>query len=108
MKPWEIWDWRSSAAGESPVVVLGTDERVDLKPIVNVLLCSAEAVKRKAEIYEVILDEADGLDRDTLCRCDLVYAVRKDELVKHRGIASVPRQREIAERLIRSLGLAGL
>src|SRR6185369_4736187 len=108
MKPWEIWTWKFPEAGEHPAVVLGTEERVKLKPRVNVILCSTQRATRKPELHEVILDQADGLNWETLCKCDLVYAARKEELVQRRGTISVERRRAIAERLIRSLGLAGL
>lgn len=35
---------------------------------------------RQAEPHEIILDEADGLDWPTLCKCDLVYAVPREDL----------------------------
>jgi hypothetical protein len=54
------------------------------------------------------LDEADGLDWETLCKCDLVYAAPKGQLTKRRGAVTQERRRAIAERLIRGLGLAGL
>ena len=108
MKPWEVWTWKFSDAGEHPAVVLGTDERVKLKPRVCVILCATERAARKPEVHEVILDEADGLDWETICKCDVVYAAPKTELVKRRGSVTTERRRAIAERVIRGLGLAGL
>jgi mRNA-degrading endonuclease toxin of MazEF toxin-antitoxin module len=108
MKPWEVWTWRFPDAGEHPAVVLGTHERVSLKPRVCVVLCSTQRATRKPELHEVILDEADGLDWETFCTCDVVYAARKTELVKRRGSVTTERRRAIAERAIRALGLAGL
>ena len=108
MKPWEVWTWKFPDAGEHPAVILGTDERVRLKPSVCVILCSTQRATRKPEVHEVILDEADGLDRETLCKCDVVYAATKTELIKRRGSVTLERRRGIAERVIRSLGLAGL
>ena len=108
MKPWEVWTWRFPDAGEHPAVILGTEERTRLRPRVSVLLCSTQRATRKPELHEVLLDEADGLDWDTLCKCDLVYAVAKNELVKRRGFVTAERRRAIAERVIRGLGLAGL
>jgi hypothetical protein len=55
-----------------------------------------------------MLNGAHGLDWETLCRCDLLYAVEKAQLTQRRGQVSVARRRAIAERVIRSLGLAGL
>ena len=56
----------------------------------------------------MILDQADGLDWETLCKCDLVYAVDKGDLIKRRGSVTPERRRAIAERVIRGLGLAGI
>jgi hypothetical protein len=87
---------------------LGTEERVRLKPRVCVILCSTQRATRKPDLHEVLLDTADGLDWETLCKCDVVYAASKTELVKRRGTVTSLRRRAIAERVIRSLGLAGL
>src|SRR5262249_31493629 len=108
MKPWEVWTWSFPDAGEHPAVILGTEERVKLKPRVCVVLCSTQRATRKPDIHEVVLGSADGLDWPTLCKCDVVYAASKAELVKRRGIVSTERRRAIAERVIRALGLAGL
>jgi mRNA-degrading endonuclease toxin of MazEF toxin-antitoxin module len=108
MKPWEVWSWKFPDAGEHPAVVLGTDDRVRLKPSVSVILCSTQQATRKPELHEVILDEADGLDWETLCKCDLVYTAPKGQLTKRRGVVTLERRRAIGERLIRGLGLAGL
>ncbi len=108
MKPWEVWTWKFPDAGEHPAVILGTEERVRLKPRVCVILCATQRATRKPELHEVILDQADGLNWETLCKCDVVYAAPKIELVQRRGTVSPERRRAIAERLIRALGLAGL
>jgi mRNA-degrading endonuclease toxin of MazEF toxin-antitoxin module len=106
LKPWDIWTWKFPDAGDHPAVVLGTEERVRLKPRVCVLLCSSQRANRKPELHEVLLDQADGLNWETLCKCDVVYAVPKAELVKRRGAVALERRRAIAERVIRGLGLA--
>ncbi len=108
MRPWEIWTWKFPDAGEHPAVVLGTEERVRLKLRVCVLLCSTQRANRKPEAHEVLLDQADGLTWETLCKCDVVYAAPKADLVQRRGMVTGDRRRAIAERVIRGLGLAGL
>jgi hypothetical protein len=108
MKPWDIYTWKFPDAGEHPAVVLGTDDRVQNKPMLNVLLCSSQRASRDAKPMEVILDKADGFDWPTLCKCDFIYSVPAKELSKHRGAVVRPRRREIAARIIRGLGLAGL
>ena len=108
MRPWDIFTWKFPEAGEHPAVILGTDERVQNKPMINVLLCSSQRASRSAKITEVILDSADGLDWPTLCKCDFVYAVPADQLLRPRGSVVFSRRKEIAVRVIRGLGLAGL
>jgi hypothetical protein len=87
---------------------MGTDERVKNKPKVNVLLCSTQRATRAAELHEVILDAEDGLNWETICKCDLLYVVPQSELKLKRGIVGTHRRREIAARVIRALGFAGL
>lgn len=108
MKPWDIYTWDFPEAGPHPAVVLGTDERVKNKPKVNVLLCSSQRATRAAELHEVILDSSDGLDWATLCKCDLLYAVPQAQLKQKRGAVAPQRRREIAARVIRALGFAGM
>jgi mRNA-degrading endonuclease toxin of MazEF toxin-antitoxin module len=108
MKPWDIFTWTFPDAGAHPAVVLGTDERLRNKPRVNVLLCSSQRATRRAEVHEVILDESDGLAWATLCKCDLVYAVSAGQLSNRRGTVTPARRPQIAERVIRALGFAGL
>lgn len=108
MKPWDIYTWEFPGADAHPAVVLGTEARLANKPKVNVLFCSSQRAGRKAEALEVILNGADGLDWETICKCDLVFAVPKEQLTRKRGSVSRVRRTQIAERIIRGLGLAGL
>ena len=108
MKPWDIYTWEFPGTSAHPAVVLGTETRLADKPKVNVLFCSSQRAGRKAEALEIILDEADGLDWETLCKCDLVFAVPKEQLTRRRGSVTLERRRAIGERVIRSLGLAGM
>lgn len=108
MKPWDIYTWDFPHAGEHPAVVLGAEERVRNKPMVNVLLCSSQRATRSPKVHEVILDSADGLDWPTLCKCDFIYSVPIEQLSRSRGTVAPSRRREIAARVIRGLGLAGL
>ena len=109
MRPWQIWTCDfTGVAGAHPAVVIGAEDRVHCKPLVNVLLCSTRRAARKAELHEVILDQADGLDWKTICKCDLVYVMEKSRLTNLRGTVSGERRRAIAQRLIAGLGLAGL
>lgn len=108
MKPWDIYTWNFPDAGEHPAVVLGTIERVQHKPMLNVLLCSSQRANRSPKATEVILGAADGLNWPTLCKCDFVYSVPAEQLSRPRGSVVTARRREIAAQVIRGLGLAGL
>ena len=108
MKPWDIYTFAFPEAGPHPAVVLGTETRLTLKPKVNVLLCSSQRATRQPVELETILDEADGLDWATLCKCDLIFAVSKQQLTVKRGSVSLARRRAIAEKVIRALGFAGI
>src|SRR5262245_36702609 len=108
MKPWDIFTWDFPGAREHPAVILGTVEAISLKTKVAVLLCTSQRVNRGPKPHEVILDQADGLDWQTLCKCDLPFAVHKDQLKHKRGSVSSERRRQITKALIQQLGLAGL
>ena len=109
MKPWDIYSWQAPGWPEPhPVVVISEETRVAHKPHVNILLCSSQPSKRPAGPTEVILDNADGLDWPTLCKCDLIYSVDKTQLRNYRGEVVPERRREIARRVVQSLAFAGL
>jgi hypothetical protein len=108
MKPWDIYTFEFPGVEAHPAVILGTEARLAHKPKVNVLFCSSRRATREAEAMEIMLDDADGLDWKTLCKCDLVFAAPKDQLTHKRGSVTVERRRQIAERVIRALGFAGL
>ena len=72
---------------------------------VNVLGCSSQRARRTAEIHEVILDEEDGLDWETLCRCDVLFLANKSELKRRRGILTYERQRQVGQKIIRLFAL---
>jgi hypothetical protein len=108
MSPWDIYMWEFPGVDAHPAVLLGTEARLANKPKLNVLFCSSKRAARVPEALEIILDRADGLDWETLCKCDLIFAVPKEELTRKRGSVTKERRRQIAERVIRALGFAGL
>jgi hypothetical protein len=103
MKQWDIWSWEPAGWTElHPAVIVSHPNRVSNKAEVNVLMCTSQAPTRPANSGEVILDGADGLDRATLCKCDLLWLVPKTELKRHRGRVGAERQRAI----VRTINLA--
>jgi hypothetical protein len=108
MKEWEIWT--GDIHGMHPLVLLSRQPRIDSKLEVVVLKCvtmRGEA-QRVPRIYETILDEADGLDWKTLCRCDLLFTVSKSSLTNRRGIVSPARRRDIGAKIVQGLAIGGL
>lgn len=103
MNAWEIWTF-DPGYGEHPAVIISAPERAARKPVVEVLLCSSQRAARPPNAGEVLLDSADGLNWETMCKCDLIYAVDKDALHTHRGLVTTERRREIVRVLIASHG----
>ena len=109
MKPWEVWQcpfpW-----GDHPAVLVSNAVRVTRKEEIVVLSCRTmqPATFREAVETECQLDEADGLSWKTLCRCDLLYTIKKSILKRPLGEITVERRREIARRIQQGLAIAGL
>ncbi len=108
MKAWEIYT--ADIFGEHPCVLVSCQARIDAKLEVVVLGCRTmrPTNEREPQANEVLLDDADGLDLKTLCRCDLLFTVEKAKLGRRRGVVTPARRREIARRIIQGLSIAGL
>ena len=106
MKPWEVWDWEFPH-GKHPAVIVCPADRCANPDIatVNVLGCSSRRANRAPEIHEVVLNGADGLDWETLCRCDVMFLAKKTELTRRRGEVTYERRRELGQKVIRLFGL---
>jgi mRNA-degrading endonuclease toxin of MazEF toxin-antitoxin module len=106
---WDIfdfdWPW-----GVHPAVIISNPMRVQLKQQVVVLSCRTlrPGTKHDAEANEAILDEEDGLNWQTLCRCDLTWTVDKSRLRNRRGSVSRERRRDIARKIIQGFAFADL
>jgi len=101
MRPFEIYYWQPPNWPEAhPCVIVSHPDRAARKKAVEVVMCSTRRAARKPEAHEIILDEADGLDRPTICKCDLIYAVPPDELKPRKGIVSDARQGHLVRTMI--------
>jgi len=67
-------------------------------------MCSSQRATRQPEPNEIILDPADGLDWETLCKCDLIHTVKKNELKNRRGSVSANRRPQLIRTLIAAHG----
>ena len=108
MKAWDIYT--GHIYGPHPCVLISCQGRIDRKPQVVVLQCRSlqPGQQHQAELNEAILDQADGLDWKTICRCDLLYTVDKASLTHKRGVVTLERQRDIARKIVQGLAIAGL
>jgi mRNA-degrading endonuclease toxin of MazEF toxin-antitoxin module len=108
VKAWDIWT--GDIFGPHPVVLVSCQARIDAKAQVVVLKCTTmqPATARAAKENETVLDEADGLNWKTLCRCDLLFTVPKASLTNRRGSVTGDRRRDIARKIIQGLAIAGL
>lgn len=105
MKAWDIFSFQPQNWPQPhPAVIVSHPQRVANKGEVNVLMCSSQRATRPPEANEVILDDSDGLDWPTLCKCDLLHAVNKAELKHYRGHVTAERQRQIIAAINRSNG----
>jgi mRNA-degrading endonuclease toxin of MazEF toxin-antitoxin module len=105
MKTFDVFSWQPPGWVEPhPCVIVSHPSRIANKAEVNVVACSSKRATRKAQAHEVILDQADGLDWPTLCKCDLLYSVSKSELKHRRGEISPARRKVLVRTIIGSLG----
>ena len=91
-------------------MIISNAIRVEMKPQIVVLSCRTmrKPAGRDPVPCEALLDEADGLDWKTLCRCDLLYTIDKAVLKRRRGEVATARRREIAAKIQQGLAIAGL
>jgi hypothetical protein len=95
----KVWD------KDHPVVIL-TPSGLCRQPFLNVLGCSTLYSARQADPrHEIVLDEADGLDRPTLCKLSLIHVVEASDLQHRRGRVCAERRRQMGAQLIRLYGL---
>lgn len=101
MKPFDIFSWEPPGWNEPhPVVIISHPDRADRKNTVEVVACATARATRGPRPHEILLDQADGLDWPTLCYCDLIYAVPRDDIKNARGHVSDDRQRNLIRTII--------
>ncbi len=103
MNAWEIHSC-DLGWGPHPVVIVSHPARATRRDFVEVLDCTSQRASRPPEPNEVRLDDADGLDGPTLCKCDCIFAVPRGELTQQGGVVSPERRRQIVRTIIQSHG----
>ena len=105
MKTFDIFNWQPAGWDKPhPCVVISHPDRADRKDPVEVVMCSSQRATRNAGQNEIILDAADGLDWETLCKCDLIHTVPRGELKNRRGSVSVNRRPQLIRTIIAAHG----
>jgi mRNA-degrading endonuclease toxin of MazEF toxin-antitoxin module len=104
MKPWDIYTYDFGEAGPHPAVIVSHPDRVARAEWVNVLFCTTQRANRPPKETEVRLNGADGLDWETLCRCDALWLVEKSKLSRKRGSVAAIRRRQIVDKINASMG----
>ena len=103
MAPWKIWTYDFPAEGPHPCVIFTNAVRLANPAFdrINVLLCRTlrGPLQREAKSAEMILDRADGLDWETLCRVDALHFIAKSGLRERRGVVCKERRRLICQRM---------
>ena len=109
MKPFEIFNWHPPHWDKPhPAVIVSHRSRAEDKGLIEVVMCTSQRASRAPKPEEIVLDEADGLDWPTLCRCDLIYAVPCEDLKGRRGSVSATRQSQLVRTLIAAHGWASV
>jgi hypothetical protein len=72
----------------------------------NGLVCSTiRPPDRPIRSHEVFLDEADGFEHKTACRCHLIIEFSRKDILRTQGRISLPRQAAIRRKLREIFGL---
>src|SRR6266404_2417695 len=69
------------------------------RPLVGILY-STQRASRAPNAGEVVLDLADGLNWESLCKCDLIYSIDRDLLHTRRGLVTTERRPEIVRVIV--------
>ena len=104
MKAWDIYTFDFAGAGPHPAVIVSHPDRVAHADWVNVLIYTTQRAARPPRETEVRLNGADGLDWETLCRCDLLWLVEKSKLTGKRGSVCRVRRRQIVDKINAAMG----
>jgi hypothetical protein len=104
MAPWETWMYEFPVEGAHPCVIFSNRARLGHPAFdrVNVFPCRTlrGPLQRELKPAEVLLDTADGLDWETVCRVDALHFVMKSGLRDRRGMVFIERRRLICQRMM--------
>ena len=106
---WQIVFARESEndkVGHPAVILSGPDVLSDPRQLrCNALVGTKKLPASSALPHQVLLDQADGLEFQTLVNCAVVYVVRKNAILREAGVVGHARRAELARKVRASLGL---
>ena len=101
MKPFEIYYWQPPGWRDPhPCVIVSHPDRASRRDPVEVLACSTARANRKPGPDEILLDEADGLDWPTICKCDVIFAAARADIKAKKGEVTDARRRPLVTTLL--------
>lgn len=90
-------------------MLVSNQRRIDRKLKVVLLKCQTlYSGDPPANEFEAVLGPEDGLQRPTVCTCDLLFTAHKSEIAQKRGEVCYERRRDISRKLIQGLAIVGL
>lgn len=102
VRQWEVWKHPALGSDHWYVIISGPDRSGAAKlPKVNQLnglICYTQ--RGPAYNVDVILDQADGFTRPTVCQCDLFWPIQRNDLRDKLGTVSEFRQSAIIRKII--------
>jgi mRNA-degrading endonuclease toxin of MazEF toxin-antitoxin module len=107
VKQWDIFMFPFSKERRHPAVIISNDETCQNSDVeeVNALLCTSAKVNREPKTTEEALGEADGLDWQTMIRCDRIHLLPKARFDDRKGSVTEERRHLIARKMIEVLRL---
>lgn len=104
-KPFEIFSCKPEGWNKAhPCVIISHPDRADRKTPGEVLLCASRRTNRAPGPGEFLLDEADGLDWQTLCKCEPIVTLPREAIGQRRGAVTGERRGQLLRRVISSHG----
>ena len=95
----QIWRFNFGERGEHPCVLISSSELCARSKYINILYCTSQRQSRPPKPHEVLLNGADGLDRETFVDCSALWLVESEKLYGQRGTVTHARRNAIRDKL---------
>jgi hypothetical protein len=99
VRQWDIWKHPALGADHWYVLISGQERcAAPQAGQLNGLICFS--LRGRAASTDVVLDQADGFQRPTVCQCDLFFPIKRADLRDRIGEVSHFRRQAIIRKLI--------